>query len=193
MKWSIPNDETILGSCSSLALDHFFGRKGFMTPLIDYVRGLITLLCYKISGRPALEQISKFYRCNDDIQFLKYAFCCLAASEDFKDMAFEKVASIEDISIRRLEKLFRDLEKCSQDYLGFLKRYFSPKVKINPHRVILPVRVLPLIRICRRDKNFLNEWEKICRRTLKELESPENTSLNDHLSIDFIKSELKSA
>lgn len=193
MKWGIPNNDSIREACASLALDHFFGRNGFKEPLIDYVRGLITLFCYKVSGRPALEPISTFYKSSDNIQFLKYAFCCLAGTEDFKDIAYEKATTLEDISIRRLEKLFRDLENKSKEYSSLIKQFISPKVKKYPQRVILLPRVLPLIRICRRDTDFLPEWVKICTKTLNQLESPQDKSLHDHLSIAFLKLELTSA
>ena len=194
MKWNIPNEEPLREACWKSALNHFFGRQGYKSPHIGYVRGLISLLCYKVGGRPALAEIARFYEGNDDLQFLRYAFCCLAATEDFKELSFKKAASVEDISIRRLEKLFRDLEKYSCNYLRFIKKALAPIVRKVPERAIMEPRALPLVRICRRDDRFRStEWVRLCERTLKKLESPPDTTLHDHLSIAFLWSELRLA
>lgn len=193
MRWSIPDEDRLREACWKNALNHFFGRQGYKPPKTGYVRGLISLLCYKVGGRPALDEIAKYYKGSDDLQFLKYAFCCLAATEDFKDLSFRKAASVEDISIRRLEKLFRDLEHRSCDYAQLLRRALAPSVRKLPKRVIMEPRSLPLVRICRRDEKFRSDWVKVCNRTLKKLESPSETALHDHLSITFLRSELRSA
>jgi hypothetical protein len=192
MNWAIPNKKAIRDFCTDLALNHFFGRHGFSPPKTGYVRGLITLFCYKVSGRPALEEIKEYYEGNNDLTFLKYAFCCLAATADFKDLAFKKATSIEDISLRRLETLFRDLEYNCNKYSKLLKRFLLPRDKTWPTRVIMPTRSLPLVKISRRDRHFHSEWVKLCERAVKRLESPSAEALHDHLSIDFLKSELKS-
>lgn len=192
MNWAIPNKKKIKDNCTNLALNHFFGRHGFSPPKTGYVRGLITLFCYKVSGRPALEEIEKYYKGNNDLAFLKYAFCCLVATADFRDEAFKKATSIEDISLRRLETLFRDLENNCNRYSKLLKRFLSPRDKILPTRIIMPTRSLPLVKISRRDKQFHSEWVKLCERAVKKLESPSAKELQDHLSIDFLKSELRS-
>lgn len=193
MYWSIPDIPAIRNKCKEYALDHFHGRNGFPRPFTDYSRGLITLFCYKVSGRSALDEISKFYEVSNDLQFLKYAFCCLAATQDFKDIAFEKASTLEDISIRRLEKFFHELERHSKDYLSIIKNYTKPQNKKLPERVIFNIRALPLIRICRRDKDFRSNWVSLCESILEKLEKPKNKNLHDHLSISFIKTELMKA
>lgn len=193
MRWSIPDEDPLREACWKNALNHFFGRQGYKPPKTGYVRGLISLLCYKVGGRPALYEIAKYYKGSDDLQFLKYAFCSLAATEDFKELSFRKAASVEDISIRRLEKLFRDLEDRSCDYSQLLREAIKPSYKKFPKRVIMEPRSLPLVRICRRDEKFRSEWVKICPRTLRELKKPSETTLHDHLSIAFLRSELRSA
>lgn len=192
MRWSIPNDDRIKELCWKSALDHFFGRNGYQQPLNGHVLGLISLLCYKFGGRPALAEIAAFYGGSNDLQFLKYAFCCLVATEDFRNQSFDKAIAVEDISIRRLEKLVRELENNAREYTEMIKRVLEPIQKKFPNRFIMEPRFLPLVRICRKDDNFRAIWKDICERALERLKSTEST-LQDHLSIAFLKAELTHA
>jgi hypothetical protein len=155
--------------------------------------GLIALWCYKLGGRAAMHEMSKCFKGSDDLEFLRYGLSCLAATDDFKDTAFSRVASLEDISIRRLEKLFRDIEHCATAHEQLIRAYVKPSTTQHPRRTSLEPRALPLIRVSRRDPRFLPQWHLMCEGVLGALQDAPDEGVRDYLSIAFVRQELKSA
>ncbi len=191
LRWGMENGNNGRHYAWKNALDHFFGRNGFCNPQSGYVRGLITLVCYKFGGQMPLKEIVSSYRGDNDIDFISYAFCCLAGTDDFREEAFEKAAVVENMSIRRLEKLINDLEKNSISYEGLLRKMLTPNMKKYPTRFMLGARALPIVRISRRDKAFKRQfWQEIIEDTLTKLKKTEE-ELEDKITIDFLTRELE--
>lgn len=189
--WSISNKPEITEFIWETSLDHFFGRNGFSIPHSGYARGLITLLCYKFGGQQPLKEIANHYRGSNDIDYIRYAFCCLVGTDDFRQEAFQKAAIIENMSIRRLEKLIHDLEQNAGEYKDFLLKLLRPRLKKFPTRLVLDARTLPIFRISRRDKYFKNRlWHEISNRALRELKGTPDKLLRDEVTIDFLEKEL---
>jgi len=191
LSWNISNRSDIIEFVWRNSLDHFFGRNSFRVPHSGYVRGLITLLCYKFGGQQPLKEIAKHYRGDNDIEFIRYAFCCLAGTDDFREEAFQKAAIIENMSIRRLEKLIHDLEENAIEYKEFLSRLLKPRMRKFPTRFKLEARALPIFRISRRDKNFKKQmWHEIVEEALRNLKQTPEKLLQDEVSIDFLEREV---
>ena len=138
-----------------------------------------------------LKEIVSSYRSDNDIDFISYAFCCLAGTDDFREEAFEKAVVVENMSIRRLEKLITDLEKNSISCEVLLRKVLTPNMKKYPTRFVLGARGLPIVRISRRDKAFKHRfWQEIIENTLTKLKTTEK-ELQDEVTIDFLTRELE--
>jgi hypothetical protein len=190
LSWSISNKIEVKSIVWMRSLDHFFGRDGSSIPQSGYVRGLITLLCYKFGGQQPLKEIANHYKGDNDIDYIRYAFCCLAGTDDFREEAFQKAAIIENISIRRLEKLIHDLEENAGIYEKLLRKLLKPKMKKFPTRFMLEARTLPIFRISRRDKDFKKlAWHEITGGALKKLKATPEILLQDEVLIEFLERE----
>jgi len=171
------------------ALDHFFGRNEWATPLNEYCKGLIALLTYKYGNYDAISEIADYFNGSSEKHFVRYTYLVLSATTDFEEIATRKVISSEDIGLRRLSGFIQLVKREPAKHYKLLKNYMQLRKKKLPDRYELEPRALPLFRITKENTQFRNtKWKNLVNNAIKLLEDNQN-DFKDYVSITFLSQE----